>query len=99
MGTIALEVEPFPHAGPGKNVVASLRPHPEALRLEQMAKLLKADIGIRLPAEQLLDGLGDAHQRPTLKPEPGERKSQAKLQRDLNGALLKSAHRVFRTGA
>jgi hypothetical protein len=46
MRTLALEVEPFPHAGPGKNVVASLRPHPEALRLKQMAKLLEADICI-----------------------------------------------------
>jgi hypothetical protein len=46
MGTLALEVEPFPHAGPGKNVVASLRTHPKSLRLKQMAKLLEADIGI-----------------------------------------------------
>jgi hypothetical protein len=46
MGTLALEVEPLPHAGPGKNVVASLRSHTEALGLKQMAKFLESDIGI-----------------------------------------------------
>ena len=46
MGALALEVEPLPHAGPGKNVVTALCPHPEAFRLKQMAKLLEADIGI-----------------------------------------------------
>jgi hypothetical protein len=45
MGALALEVEPLPHAGPGKNLVASLRPHAEALGFQQMAKLLESDIG------------------------------------------------------
>jgi hypothetical protein len=52
VGTLALEVEPLPHAGSDENVGASLRPHPEAFRLKPMAKLLEADIGIRLSAEQ-----------------------------------------------
>jgi hypothetical protein len=46
MGALALEVEPLPHAGPSENVVASLRPHPEAFRVKQMAKFLESDIGI-----------------------------------------------------
>jgi hypothetical protein len=46
MGALALEVEPLPHAGPGKYVVASLRPHSEAFGLKEVAKLLEADIGI-----------------------------------------------------
>jgi hypothetical protein len=46
MSTLALEVKPLAHVGPGKNVVASLRPHPEAFRLKQMAKFLEAKIGM-----------------------------------------------------
>jgi len=74
MGTLALEVEPLAHARPRKNVVASLRPHPEALRLEQMANLIEADISIRLSVEQFLDGLGDAHSPLTIKRTPAGRK-------------------------
>ena len=46
MGALALEVDLLLHTEPGENVVASLRPHPEAFRLKQMAKFLEADIGI-----------------------------------------------------
>ncbi len=46
MGAFALEIEPLLDAGPGKNVVASLRPHPEAFRLKQMAKFVETNIGI-----------------------------------------------------
>ena len=46
MGTLALKVEPLSHAGPGEDVVASLRPHAKAFRLKQVAKFLESNIGI-----------------------------------------------------
>jgi hypothetical protein len=65
-GAIALEVETLSDAGAGEDMVAALSAHPKPLGLKQMADFQEAEVGIRLAAQQFLDGLLDAHAGATM---------------------------------
>jgi hypothetical protein len=59
----ALEVDALRYAGLGENMVACGYTHPKTPGLEQIAKLVEPDIGVRLSPKEFFKGFFGAHFR------------------------------------